>query len=321
MTSRIFANNELGPDFEGRYFDHGASLFQDEISIPLIFRYPDGPMGKRVPEFVSNLDVGPTFLHLLGLGSKDDCDGRSLAGYLGLGVPPPADRVIASEGFQARSIIFGGRFKYIRSYEPTNKKIYSRDSFASRPTLYFQKEQLYDLRDDPQENRNLVSINSSLLREARRLYKDAYRVVSGFELVIQTPKDSSIEVKMPKDLAPRIREGQGTVQVENGYWMFSSGSNSLVLLALHKPDPDLIEVRVNGAQIPLRYTSMRLPLLDELDHLPAEPGGEQSLVPYPIYASAFLRRIEDREKDDRRVISSNPEFERVLREWGYLNDQ
>ena len=61
--------------FEG----HARNLYQEVAQVPLVIALPFRlPRGIRVPEQVSNVDIWPTILDLVGLPPLPDVDGRSL---------------------------------------------------------------------------------------------------------------------------------------------------------------------------------------------------------------------------------------------------
>jgi arylsulfatase A-like enzyme len=55
-------------------------LYDWSIKVPLLIRAPGMPAGKQVSEQVRTIDVVPTVLELLDLGSSSDLDGSSLSG-------------------------------------------------------------------------------------------------------------------------------------------------------------------------------------------------------------------------------------------------
>lgn len=55
-------------------------LYEEQIHVPLIARWPGGPRGVRVPELVRTVDIYPTVTDLLGAGPDERIDGRSLVG-------------------------------------------------------------------------------------------------------------------------------------------------------------------------------------------------------------------------------------------------
>jgi len=133
--------------------DHGESLgehgesthtffvYDSTQHVPFIIRTPWGDRG-RSPVQVSTVDVMPTALDLLGLPPQDGIDGHSLARFV-LDPAATEERVAYAEtyfprfhyGWQHLRAVRDGRFKYIE---------------APRP-------ELYDLREDPGESRNLFA--------------------------------------------------------------------------------------------------------------------------------------------------------------------
>jgi hypothetical protein len=66
---------------------------------------------------------------------------------------------------------------------------------------------------------------------------------------------------------------------------------------------------------------MRLPLKVAYADLPREQAGRFTLMEPGPKPEAFLRRVEANGQDSRHLVTGNPRFEKVLREWGYLNDK
>ena len=62
----------------GVYFDHGHSLHVEEIHVPLVIEETGRPRAGRVAQAVSTLDVVPTILGRLGIGSDLPLDGLPL---------------------------------------------------------------------------------------------------------------------------------------------------------------------------------------------------------------------------------------------------
>ncbi len=123
---------------------HGFFLYQTTLHVPLLLRGPGIPAGRRLEVTARSVDLFPTLLDLAGVARPAGLklSGRSLAGALVRG-----DR-LAEEAAYAESLLpllhFGwsdlrmlrdGRWKYIA---------------APRP-------ELYDLREDPTEARNLAA--------------------------------------------------------------------------------------------------------------------------------------------------------------------
>lgn len=125
----------------GKWFAH-----EESIRIPLIIHDPrqEKPFSGMLPEFALNIDFAPTILDFAGLPTPDCMQGRSLKPLLNRKLTDwrtdffyehhfIPDRLPESEAIRTE------RWKYIRWGAP-------------KPG----GEELYDLREDPQETRNLV---------------------------------------------------------------------------------------------------------------------------------------------------------------------
>lgn len=321
---RPFRGNVAAPDFDGAYFDHGATLLNDEIRVPLMVRQPGGAP-RLIDDLVSTIDVGPTLLDIAGLPGREDCSGASLAPYLrsaaSAAMPP---RVLGSEGFKGRAIVFDNRYKYIRTYEPTDKRVYSRESWSGPKRLYAVPEQVFDLTADPGERRDLSVQDRSLLMRARGLYRDFFAIKDAYELVIDNPLGQVVEAVFPKGEDVTLAEGVGELEPDAAALRFEGRESRRFVFKLAARDgqgPAVPRIEVDALPVPVRYTSMRLPIQIGGAALPLEAGGAGNLPELARVPEAFLRRVEDDGQSDRRIVAGNPEFEQVLREWGYLNDR
>ncbi len=64
-------------------FEHRNTLYQEELHVPLVFRWPAAiPPGQRRSEPVSQVDVAPTLLGLVGAPGADEWQGRDLSAEL-----------------------------------------------------------------------------------------------------------------------------------------------------------------------------------------------------------------------------------------------
>jgi arylsulfatase A-like enzyme len=132
---------------------HGKSVYDTEIRTPLILRFPGGRNGgRRTDHLVSNIDLLPTLVDLLGLDREDGVEGRSFAGIVDGELPPRAP-VFAeatqpwwNETFDNDPLWANrGKFQCVRT---------ARYKYMFR--LPDRKFGLFDLRTDPHEQRNLL---------------------------------------------------------------------------------------------------------------------------------------------------------------------
>jgi choline-sulfatase len=147
---------------------HGFFVYQATLRVPMLFRGPGIPAGGRLGVTAQTVDILPTALDLLGIppapGAK--LAGRSLAPGL-RGGNALAERPAYAEslipllhfGWSDLRVLRDGRFKYIA---------------APRP-------ELYDLKEDPQETRNLAATEpakAEAMRSALGPYLEAERSAS-----------------------------------------------------------------------------------------------------------------------------------------------
>lgn len=129
-------------------FTHGVTLYDEELHVPLVFVRPGVvPEGKQIASSVPLLDLAPTLFDLAGLPPDPRHQGRSLVPMM-RGDEPEVDRVVFSEGKGNRAIRSGGWKYYARL---PGFELLERDGRTVR-----QPEELFDVRADPSERRNLI---------------------------------------------------------------------------------------------------------------------------------------------------------------------
>jgi len=130
--------------YEHRRFDHGFTLYDELIHVPLIVRLPGQSKGRTIAENVSSIDLMPTLLDLLDVTVSDKARkrlrGTSLVANME-GKASPRD-VFSETDYREytfkRSIITPDRWKLIY-------------------TLENNRQELFDLKADPGETKNLAA--------------------------------------------------------------------------------------------------------------------------------------------------------------------
>ena len=156
--------------------------YEEALRVPLLIRGPGIPSGREVEAPVANADLAPTILDLAGATVPEELtrpvDGVSLRTALGGGAPD-SNRAIpiegrentarARHGFKVRSYVGvrTARFAYVEYRRARFEAVAAANSAplgAGRTT----DRELYDLRSDPYELRNLAR-EPSLARVRRAL--------------------------------------------------------------------------------------------------------------------------------------------------------
>lgn len=117
------------------------SFYDPSVRIPFLWSWPKAlPRGKTVAAPVMNLDIFPTLCELAGLTPPPGLAGRSLAGLLH-GTDAGTDRVALSENYRS-----GHSGRMIRTQDWKYFFYLDGESF------------LYDMRNDPREEKNLAAL-------------------------------------------------------------------------------------------------------------------------------------------------------------------
>lgn len=150
----LFADH--GTEFyEHKRFDHGYTLYDELVRVPLIIRIPGVRGGRIISQQVSTLDVVPAILEILGLNPgepfKSQMQGQSLVSLLTDTKRPGHDVFIETD---------------YRNY--THKRaIRTDDGWKFILTLESGQEELYSLKPDPQEQNNLIGTERKKADEFR----------------------------------------------------------------------------------------------------------------------------------------------------------
>jgi arylsulfatase A-like enzyme len=149
-NTMLVVTSDHGQSFgEKTLVGHGTSVYQEQVHVPLIIKYPRLREAKVVDDLVSHIDILPTVLDALGYPVPKTLPGRNL------GKAPTSPATVISESFpcdlftqlsprfrRTERAVFRGAFKVITS---TNGE-----------------HALYDLSKDPKEERNLDSKNPQM---------------------------------------------------------------------------------------------------------------------------------------------------------------
>jgi arylsulfatase A-like enzyme len=148
--------------FEHRGCDHGQTLYDEVLHIPLLMRHPSLiPPGQRIDTQVRQIDIMPTVLAALEVPIPSGTVGRSLLPLVHGDGP---DRALVG-GFLSNT----EQAVVIR--EHGMKYVYSPGRSALRQRQKQENEELYDLVADPQERNNLVFSGHPRLEQFRRKAK------------------------------------------------------------------------------------------------------------------------------------------------------
>jgi arylsulfatase A-like enzyme len=175
LDNTIFViTSDHGEHFgEHGFMDHKMTVYEEVIRVPLVIRYPpELPRGRRVPALVQNVDVAPSLLAWAGIEGGPAEVRLAVDDEGGVRV----NRTHAFVEF-ARPGIFLDIMK--ESFPDTDSSRFDRALKAVRTDRHKLiwasdgRHELYDLREDPREARNVYP-------EDRELFDRLFGVLDAF---------------------------------------------------------------------------------------------------------------------------------------------
>jgi arylsulfatase len=129
---------------EHGYLEHDKSLYQEMVHIPLLIRGPGVPAGRRSKAVVSQADIVPTLLDLLGITPAVKMSGATLRPLLNNETTAPTSLALTQIPSQKTSALRQGSLKLI---------------------VTGSNKELYDLSRDPGEKTNLAAKEAEKVRQ------------------------------------------------------------------------------------------------------------------------------------------------------------
>ena len=164
---------------EHQELTHGVFLYENALRVPLMIRAPGRlKAGRGVEHPVGIIDVAPTLLEMLELPPLEAAQGKSLLDAM-RGKDRGQDRLVYAEtlmprlefGWSELRMVSDERYKYIAA----------------------PRSELYDLRNDPGETQNLLSLKSELGGEMAALLDDWMAGTDDAEAGAEASRDLSAD--------------------------------------------------------------------------------------------------------------------------------
>jgi len=166
MEKTIFVvTSDHGTEFgEHGRFDHGFTLYDEQIHVPLVIHVPGKTQSSRITDRVSSIDVMPTILDLLDVKTPADAK-RQLRG---------ASLAPALNGEAVRRNVFLETDYRLFTFK---RSIITPDGWKLIYTLENKSRELYHLNDDPHEQKNLADIESRRADELQAALFDYFKSI------------------------------------------------------------------------------------------------------------------------------------------------
>jgi choline-sulfatase len=266
---------------------HGFFVYESTLAVPLLLRGPGIPAGTRLATTARSVDLLPTVLDLLGTtpDPSPPLSGRSLAAAL-RGGPAPTEEATYAEsltpllhfGWSDLRALREGRFKYIA---------------APRP-------ELFDLKDDPGESKNLVASSPAKAEALRQAL--AQRLAVEREIAKAPAAAAAVPPELLEQLGALGYVGGGTAPGADPKDKLEEykAVNTLMregLTRLREKDPAGAAARFEGllargvTSFEVHYYLARA-LLQQKRARPAVEHFEEALRRLPAYGAAYAGLAE-----------------------------
>ncbi|NWG76199.1 MAG: sulfatase-like hydrolase/transferase [Rubrivivax sp.] len=191
------------------YIGHGVFLYDDEMRIPLIIKWPRSKHPNRVVHRqVESIDVMPTILDLLELSESKEVQGKSLARYI---TDKEVNKDYQNFGYGessntgGTSFVRNNRWKFISHMKINLDRLIEGLEPSGPINLHkyiIDGEQLYDLKRDPLEQDNIIRREPGIARELRT------------ELMRWEEKNKEIALRMMRDMKDASPERRKPILTE-----------------------------------------------------------------------------------------------------------
>ena len=150
----VFTSDHGEEHYEHRGIDHGHTLYEELLRVPLIVKLPGSTVKAEIEQAVSLESVLPTILDLCNIEfDREAFSGTSLRGHWENETSSRTESPVFATGVdvhqEREAVVFDG-LKYIRSLDSA-------------------REELYDLERDPSEKNNIAFLHADKVVRAREL--------------------------------------------------------------------------------------------------------------------------------------------------------
>jgi arylsulfatase A-like enzyme len=167
----LIINSDHGENFgEHGLMNHQFCVYDTLIHVPLIIRYPSAfEAGSRVTEVVETVDIFPTILDIVGI------DGYNKAQIRGHSLTEEREQSLPGYAISEHRVWLSALERIRDANYQFDTSVFARDLEAIRTDEFKYiwspcgKEELYNIRQDPQELDNLIESKPEVANELRSL--------------------------------------------------------------------------------------------------------------------------------------------------------
>ncbi|MFH0977344.1 MAG: sulfatase-like hydrolase/transferase [Spirochaetota bacterium] len=171
----LIVATDHGAGYDIKKFDSGF-MYNDYTRMTFMMRLPEklkknyNINEKRIATYISSINTAPTLVDLCGLNKVQAFKGRSYLDVLNKTYSKQFfDNEIWCFDRKAVSVITDDMYKYILTFPDGNRMVKWENGFWGEQKE-IPYEEIYDLKSDSEETRNLIHKNKPILKKFRNIY-------------------------------------------------------------------------------------------------------------------------------------------------------
>jgi arylsulfatase A-like enzyme len=183
--------------------DHGHSLYEELIRVPIIIHLPGfSPARKVFDNRVGLIDVLPTVLDYMDITYDGPMQGTSLIELMEEGSRPREPAAMSEftfSGPEQKAVIIDG-YKYVHTRNPDEKK-------GGVGYRYIPEHALFDIEKDPGEKNNIYAENKELAAEMSATLENKLAESRDIRALLKARKDAGGDAgaALPEDVIDSLK--------------------------------------------------------------------------------------------------------------------
>jgi arylsulfatase A-like enzyme len=186
---------------------HGAKLYDELLRVPLIMKGPELAKGAIVTRQIGLIDLAPTILDLLGIEEKvEGFQGTSFLPWLRDNQSELSNRYVFSE-----AVHLGGRQPPLWGQDSRGRKLYRIRSCRNESWKYIwdeegNKKELYHLRLDPKETKNLADSEPEMTRQFESIMREQFSGLDSSEPLTVSATERVFSPQEEEEIVRRLHD-------------------------------------------------------------------------------------------------------------------
>ncbi len=170
---------------------HGVTYYDEMIHVPLIIKIPHESQYKEITGVAQSIDIMPTILDVVGMEKPYNIHGRSLLQLMN-----------EKKKREKRKYVYGQNYEYAYMRSLDWKFIAKREDLGKE---FGKHDMLFNLKDDPEENHNVIQQYLKLYYDFRENLKNQVASLPDY-----TDQDYEFSPNIDEETRERIKK--------TGYW-------------------------------------------------------------------------------------------------------